>query len=31
MGHDLGQSLIDANTLGPGHVTEVVSEVPFEG
>ncbi|HSU06093.1 MAG TPA: hypothetical protein VLI93_11005 [Acetobacteraceae bacterium] len=26
-----GQALIDANTAGPGHTTEVVSDVPFEG
>ena len=25
-----GQSLIDANTEGPGHITEVISDVPFE-
>jgi hypothetical protein len=26
-----GESLIDANTTGPGHTSEVVSDVPFEG
>jgi hypothetical protein len=26
-----GESLIDANTDGPGHITEVVSDGPFEG
>jgi hypothetical protein len=26
-----GQSLIDANTDGPGHIAEVVSDTPFEG
>jgi hypothetical protein len=26
-----GQSLIDANIEGPGHTTEVVSDIPFEG
>ena len=25
-----GESLIDANTEGPGHVSEVISDVPFE-
>ena len=25
-----GESLIDANTQGPGHVSEVISDVPFE-
>jgi len=31
--HTLGQgeSLIDANTVGPGHITEVISDIPFEG
>jgi hypothetical protein len=26
-----GESLIDANTSGPGHTSEVISDVPFEG
>jgi hypothetical protein len=26
-----GQSLIDTNTTGPGHTTEVISDGPFEG
>jgi hypothetical protein len=25
-----GESLIDANTEGPGHASEVISDVPFE-
>jgi hypothetical protein len=25
-----GESLIDANTEGPGHVSEIISDVPFE-
>jgi hypothetical protein len=25
-----GESLIDANTKGPGHVSEIISDVPFE-
>ena len=25
-----GESLIDANTEGPGHVSEIISDVPFD-
>ena len=25
-----GRVLIDANTEGPGHVSEIISDVPFE-